>query len=107
MFKQLHLLVGGYGAPEAVHREMEGRIVALHGRQERFGNDVDIELLFDFAHDAFFRRFARLHFPAGKFPAVLKVAVAALRGKNAALMMKNGRAHFDSLHFAFSPVMYS
>ena len=86
---------------------MEGRIVALHGRQERFRNDVDIELLFDFANDAFFRRFAWLHFSAGKFPTVLKVAVAALRGKNAALMMKNGRAHFDSLHFAFSPVMYS
>ena len=44
------------------------------------------------------QRFARFHFAAGEFPAVFVFAVAALCGKNFAVLDNDGGNDFNGLH---------
>ena len=94
MFIQVRRLLLQH-AQEAMHREMELRIIPFDRVQQVPYVNGAGELFGDFPAQGVLPAFAGLHLSAGEFPPVLPGAVAPLGCENAALPEDQGRDDFD------------
>ena len=94
-------------AEEAIHGQMELRIIILHSLQEIFHFDLNIQLFLNLPHKRFLRRLPRLDLPARKFPAVLELAISPLCRKDFILMYNNRRHYLHCLHVIPPSVVYN
>ena len=85
-------------AHEAVHRQMELRIVPFDRMEELVDADLRRELLADFPDQRSLRRLSDLHFPARELPPVLEIAITPLGGKYLVSLADNRCYYFDCFH---------
>ena len=83
---------------EAVHREVKGRIIMLNRLKQAPYPYIRIKFLFNLPHKSLFARFSRLNLSSRELPAVLKLAVSPLRGKNPAVLNYNCCNNLNCLH---------
>lgn len=74
LLQQDHM-IGNQLAKEAMHGQVECRVIILNSFDELADGNIRVELFFYFAHKGFLRRFTELHFAAGEFPSSCKITV--------------------------------
>ena len=89
-------------AEEAVHREVELRIVPFDGMQQFPDGDAGFQLLPNFAADGLLGCLPRFDFAARELPPVLPVAGSPLGGEDAVLgVVDDGGGNGDGFHNEF------
>jgi hypothetical protein len=82
--------------------------VIIFDRCEQFADAYPrCQFLPNFSTQSHFRRFARLHLPAGKLPPVFPFAITTLRGKDPVAIADNGCHHlnmFPLIHTLHYPI---
>ena len=96
-----------HGAEEAVHREVELRVVPLDGVQQFPDGDAGLQLLPDLAAQRLLGRLPGFNLAARELPPVLPVARPPLCGEDAVLgIVDNGGGNGDVFHSLFVLVQY-
>ena len=92
-------------AEVAVHGEVEGGIVVLHGGEMPFHSYFRLQFLADFALQGLPGRFAWLHLAAGELPSATPLAVPALGGEDTALpVVDYGGGDEEGFHISSRPI---
>ena len=85
-------------APEAMHCEMEGRVVPFDGLEELSDLDCRIQFLPDFTFQCLLRGLSGFNLAPWELPPVLELPVSALGGEYSVAPPYYGCCHFYLLH---------
>ena len=103
MFEKCHGRSFFEFGPEAVHGQVECRVIVFDGGEKARDLYVGTEFFFDLADDRVFEGFAGLDFAAGELPAVHEVSVTSLGCEDLTIFGDNGGHYFDCFH-ALAPL---
>ena len=83
------------GSQVALHRQVERLVIVFDRAQIVEVTDRDLELFLNLAHDCLLAGLARLELAARKFPAVFKLAIAALAAQDLPVFLNNRCCNID------------
>ena len=100
MLIQVQRLPGEF-APEAMHCELETRVVPVHCLEKLADLYGCIQLLVYFALQGLLRAFPGFNLPTGELPPILEFPISALRCKNLVTAPYHRSCHFYVFHNEF------